>query len=323
MRHVLPAELDDALDYPGLVEALREIFRSGGEAPQRLHYPLPVPGASANAPGSDGTLLLMPAWIAGRFIGIKLVTVFPENGKLSLPSVQGSYLLLDGRTGVPLAMMDGPRLTVRRTAAASALASSYLSRPEASTLLMAGTGALAPHLIRAHAAVRPLRRILVWGRSRANAAALAEQTAGQTGLAVEVVDDLARAAGEADIISCATLATSPLIRGEWLRAGTHLDLVGGFRPDMREADDDCVRRSTLFADTRGGALHEAGDLAQPLQAGLIHETDIAGDLYDLTRGAHPGRQSEKEITLFKSVGHALEDLAAAILCGRRLGITPA
>lgn len=317
MRHVLPAELDDALDYPGLVEALREIFRTGGEAPQRLHYPLPAAGGS----GNEGTLLLMPAWLAGRFIGIKLVTVFPQNGQRSLPSVQGSYLLLDGNTGVPLAMMDGPRLTVRRTAAASALASRYLSRPDATTLLVAGTGALAPHLMRAHATVRPLRRILVWGRSLANATEVAKQAAEETGLAVEAVSDLAMAAGEADIISCATLATSPLIKGDWLRAGTHLDLVGGFRPDMREADDECVRRATLFADTRGGALHEAGDLAQPLQAGLIGESDIAADLYDLTRGGHPGRRSETEITLFKSVGHALEDLAAAILCARRLGIT--
>ncbi|WP_445680326.1 ornithine cyclodeaminase family protein [Radicibacter daui] len=317
MRHVLPAELDDALDYPGLVEALREIFRTGGEAPQRLHYPLP---ATDNA-GKEGTLLLMPAWLAGRFIGIKLVTVFPQNGQLSLPSVQGSYLLLDGSTGVPLAMMDGPRLTVRRTAAASALASTYLSRPDAATLLVAGTGALAPHLLRAHATVRPIRRILVWGRSLASATGIARQAAADTGLAVEAVSDLATAASEADIISCATLATSPLIKGEWLRAGTHLDLVGGFRPDMREADDECVRRATLFADTRSGALHEAGDLAQPLQAGLIGESDIAADLYDLTRGNHPGRRSDTEITLFKSVGHALEDLAAAILCARQLGIT--
>jgi alanine dehydrogenase len=317
MRHVLPAELDTALDYAGLIVALRDIFRTGGEAPQRLHYSLPGNGADSD----EGTLLLMPAWLAGRYVGIKLVTVFPHNGQQSLPSVQGSYLLLDGKTGVPLAMMDGPRLTVRRTAAASALARGYLAKPDASTLLIAGTGALAPHLIRAHATVRPLRRILVWGRTLATAQALAQQTVRETGLLAEAVSDLATAAACADIISCATLSNSPLIRGEWLKPGTHLDLVGGFRPDMREADDECIRRSTLFADTRSGALHEAGDLAQPLQSGLIRESDIAADLFDLARGTHPGRRTDKEITLFKSVGHALEDLAAAILCASRLGIT--
>jgi alanine dehydrogenase len=253
---------------------------------------------------------VMPAWQVGRYIGIKLVTVFPDNGTRSLPSIMGAYLLLSGKTGAPLAMIDGPALTVKRTAAASALAASYLARSDASRLLMVGTGALAPHLILAHATVRPIREVLIWGRDTSKADRLA-RVLNRRGLKVASTTDLEGAVRGADIVSCATLSREPLIRGEWLPEGAHVDLVGGFTPEMREADDEVIARARIFVDTRDGALSEAGDLTQPLAAGLITPDDVAGDLFDLTRGDRAGRRFYHQITLFKSVGTALEDLAAA------------
>ena len=306
MRILGYSEVVSALDFPALVEALRQMFRAGAEVPLRHHHAIPAPG------GRDATLLLMPAWQTGRHIGIKVVTVFPDNRVHDKPSVMGAYLLLDGRTGEPLAMMDGPALTARRTAAASALAASYLARPDCERLLMVGTGALASHLIEAHASVRPIVNVLVWGRNPEKAAKLAHRIS-RRNLKVAATTDLANAVRGAHVISCATLSERPLIEGYWLPLGVHLDLVGGFRPDMREADDDCVRRARVFVDTRAGALKEAGDIVQPIKSGVLREDDIAGDLFDLTRGQRAGRRYHDQITMFKSVGTAIEDLAAAQL----------
>ncbi|MBV9859986.1 MAG: ornithine cyclodeaminase family protein [Alphaproteobacteria bacterium] len=313
MRVVTAAEVDHLLDYPGLIEALGSMFREGWEAPPRAHHEL------AAAPDrGGGTLLLMPAWQPGGPIGVKLVTVFPDNAARGLASVQASYVLLDGTTGTTLAFIDGTALTLRRTAAASALAARFLARADAARLLMVGTGALAPHLVAAHAAVRPLRDIRIWGRDPAKAGALAEHLSGK-GWPATAAGELADEAAQADVISCATLAREPLIAGRWLRPGTHLDLVGGFTPDMREADDEAIRRAAVFVDTRGGALTEAGDIVQPIRSGALTPERIAGDLFDLLRGTAPGRRAADEITVFKSVGTALEDLAAARLLIARLG----
>jgi ornithine cyclodeaminase len=228
----------------------------------------------------------------------------------------GVYVLLDGETGEPIAFIDGPALTLRRTAAASALAAKYLARTDCERLLMVGTGALAPHLVEAHASVRPIRNVLVWGRDPEKAARLAHRLDRRT-LKVRPTTDLEGAVRGAHVISCATLATEPLIRGHWLPLGVHLDLVGGFRPTMREADDEVVRRARVFVDTREGALAEAGDLVQPIAAGVLDRDDIAGDLFELCRGTRAGRRYHDQITLFKSVGTALEDLAAAQLALER------
>jgi ornithine cyclodeaminase len=302
------AELAAVLDDRSLLECLRDAFREGGEAPLRHHHAVP-------APGGAGTLLLMPAWQPGRALGVKVATVFPGNASRGLSAVQASYLLLDPETGRPCALMDGAVLTRRRTAAASALAATYLARPDSVSLLMVGTGSLAPHLVAAHAAARPIREVRVWGRSPDKAAALAARL-DRAGLGVAVVEDLESGVRSADIVSCATLSAEPLVRGAWLRPGTHLDLVGGFTPAMREADDEAVRRSRVFVDTPA-ALQEAGDIVQPMQSGVLRAEDVA-DLFDLVRGRRPGRQGDGEITLFKSVGAALEDLAAARMALERL-----
>jgi ornithine cyclodeaminase len=264
----------------------------------------------------EQTLLLMPAWAAGEALGIKIVTITPGNGARNLPAVQGLYLLLDGKTGEPRALMEGKTLTVRRTAAASALAASYLARHDAAIHLMIGTGALSRPLIEAHRASRSITRTLLWGRDSAKTKEKAASLR-TVGLEVEIVADLESAVHQADIVSTATLSKEPLVHGAWLKPGCHVDLVGAYLPEMRESDDETVRRASLFVDTRDGALKEGGDIVQPLKKGIIKETDIRADLFDLCRGKHKGRARDDEISLFKSVGTALEDLAAARLMMER------
>jgi alanine dehydrogenase len=307
MRVLGPSEVVAALDFPALVEALRQSFRSRDiVAPQRHQHTIEVPG------GATGTLLIMPAWQAGHHLGVKLLTIFPGNAARDTATLMGQYLLLDAASGKPLALFDGPALTARRTAAASALAASYLARADSERLLMVGAGALASHLIQAHASVRPICNVLVWSRDPGRAARLAQRLTHRS-LKVAPTDDLQRAVNGAHVICCATPAREPLLKGHWLPLGVHVDLVGGFTPEMREADDDTMRRARIFVDSREGALAEAGDILLPIQAGAISADDIAGDLFDLTRGDRAGRRFHDQITVFKSVGLALEDLAAAKL----------
>jgi alanine dehydrogenase len=295
-----------ALPFRQLVEALRDMFAKGCEMPVRHHHTVKVPGEP------DATLLLMPAWQDGGYIGVKTVTVFPGNSARGRMAVNASYALMSATTGETLAMIDGGELTARRTAAASALAADYLAGKEASHLLVAGTGRLALNLVEAHSSVRPIRRVTIWGRDRAKAEDVAAR-ATALGFEAKAAENLEAACAEADIVSCATLSPVPIIKGEWLRPGVHVDLIGAFRPDTRESDDEAVRRSSIFVDTRAGATSEAGDIVIPIRNGVIKADAIVADLYELTRGLHIGRTAEAEITLFKSVGAALEDLAGAIL----------
>lgn len=294
--------------YADLVDALEVAHQTEIIAPERHHHTI-------NNTGADATLLLMPAWKTNDAIGVKVVTICPDNAKRGEPAVHGLYLWQDGRSGKPLAIMDGAALTTRRTACASALAARYLARKDARVHLMVGAGALAPHLMRAHATQRSLDQFYIWARRQEQAEAIA-QAARNDGLNAKAVDDLETAARQADIISCATLSKEPLIKGAWLKPGAHLDLVGAFTPHMRESDDEAVRRATLFCDTKEGVLKEGGDLIAPLEARVISPEDIAGELRDLATGAHPGRAKADEITLYKSVGAAIQDFAAASLVWR-------
>lgn len=295
-----------ALPYDQLIEALKKAFSSSVDVPQRIHYEVEVPD------GTPGTLLLMPAWQPGGAMGVKIATVYPDNTKRNAPAVFASYLLMSAETGIPVAILDGTELTLRRTAAASALASSYLSRNDAQSLLMVGTGNLAPHLIAAHATVRPIREVRIWGRRPDQAVRIADMFSAAE-FSVTVAEDIEDAARRADIISCATLATKPLIMGEWLSAGQHLDLVGAFKPNMCEADEAAIVRAEIYVDTKAGALSEAGEIVQAISSGALHESDIKGELSELASGSVPGRLQDEAVTLFKSVGTALEDLAAAEL----------
>ncbi|MBB4954705.1 ornithine cyclodeaminase [Agrobacterium vitis] len=295
-----------ALEWSALIAALKEMFSAECEMPVRHHHNMHVPGRA------DATLLLMPAWLPGQYCGVKLVSVYPDNHMSGLPAVQGGYLLTSGATGEMLALVDGGVLTARRTAAASALAASYLTRDDASRMLMVGTGRLSLNLIEAHASVRALDHISIWGRNAENAETTAAEARAK-GFNAHAVTLLEEAVRQADIISCATLATEPLICGDWLKPGAHVDLVGGFKPSMREADDAAILRANVYVDTRAGAMAEAGDIVQPLANGSLTAEKICGELSELVRGTVKGRNSAEEITLFKSVGAALEDLAGAIL----------
>jgi ornithine cyclodeaminase len=298
-----------ALSIGPLMDALDEAFKSGLTAPRRHHHTIKTIDDDGNT-GNDATLLLMPCWDGTSGLGAKMVTVFPDNMDKGLPTVQGLYILMNGQTGEPKAILDGQSLTVIRTAATSALAARYLAKKNCKSMLMVGTGSLAPHMIRAHVQAKKLEEIMIWGRNSEKAKDLAK-TLCDEGLNVMAVDNLEAATGKADIITTATLSTIPLIKGDWVRPGTHIDLVGAYTPKMRESDDALIKKAKVFVDTFDGALAEGGDITQPLKDGIISRADILADLYDLAQGKHAGRSNDDEITVFKSVGCAIEDFVAA------------
>jgi ornithine cyclodeaminase len=261
-----------------------------------------------NRPQGQNDWLLLPAWSFDRYFGIKLVSVFPDNPQHGLPAVQGIYALFEGRKGAAIVTLDGAALTLVKTAANSAMASDLLSRKNSEILLVCGGGALAPHLIAAHCAMRPIKRVLWWNRRPETLEAAPLRAAG---LPVEVVTDLAAAVAQADIVSTATRATAPIIEGAWLKPGCHLDLVGGYLPEMREADDATFRRAARhYVDARLTTVGVAGDICAPMTAGLTSE-DALIDMFQLNRAERPGRLDDREITWFKSGGGGHEDLAVA------------
>src|ERR1700722_5469941 len=282
-----------------LVEPLRRAFVSQAVSPERAHY-------EVGAVDRPRALLLMPAWQPDGDIGVKIVTVFPDNADRGLPSVNAAYLLLSGQTGQPRAWIDGRALTLIRTAAVSALAADLLAPATPEVLLMVGTGALSRYFVEGHLAVREYRSVLIWGRDSHKADAVVRDLSAR-GWPVTAAPDLEAAAQSADVISCATLGQQPLIRGRWLKSQCHLDLVGSFRPNMREADDDCMRGAFITVDTPG-ALEASGDLSEPLARGVMKSDGIAllGELI----AAGPAAPRPQR-TVFKSVGVALADLAVA------------
>ena len=293
-----------ALAFAPLIAALERTFAAGCTVPARHIHTI-----------ADGVQsLLMPAWTTtaqGRaYYGVKIVNVAPANRARGLPGLFATYQLFDGATGELLALIDGDEITARRTAAASALAASRLARADARVLLVVGTGRVGRVLPEAYLAVRAVGRIVVWDRHAANAQALAGDLRAR-GLPVDAAGDLEAAVRAADIVSTATAATQPLIQGAWLGESSHLDLIGSYSPAMREADDDCVCGAEVWVDT-AEAIDKSGDLAQPIAAGVLMRSGVRGTLQDLCRGAQrPGSAAQR--TVFKSVGTALEDLAAAIL----------
>jgi len=290
-----------------VVDCLEEAFRSDCLVP--LRQVVAVPGAEPTR-----AFVSMPAFDPSGAGVVKIATVFPRNPEKGKPTVQ-AIIIAFSDLGTPTAILDGNVVTYLRTGAASALASRYLSRLDSAHLVIIGTGELAPTMAAAHCAVRAIRRVSVWGRRRERATATAATIRGRVDPAVRVVvaEALDEAVRTADIVSCATSSAEPVLLGRWVRPGTFLDLVGSFSPATREADDDAVSRARLFVDTFEGALAEAGDVIQPLRSGLIDRSRIEGELADLVQNRVAGRTSPEEITLFKSVGTAIEDLAATRL----------
>jgi len=317
LPYLTAEQLRCALPYPALISALKQAFADSIQAPARQVHTVSEQDATV--------LLLMPVWQLAGHMGVKLVTVAPDNPKQQLPTVHSIFILFDARTGVPLALLDGEELTLRRTAAASALASRWLSRDASASLLMVGTGRLAPYMACAHCASRPIRRIRVWGRSTEKIAHTISEirTSGlPEGIIIEAAPELEQAVREADIISCATTSKTPIVQGAWVQPGTHVDLVGGFKPDMREADDALMGKACVFVDTFAGALAEAGDLLQPIASGRLQRASVAAELADLAAGRHAGRADPQQITVFKSVGTGIEDLCAANLAWSALHSPP-
>ena len=285
--------LETALDWPDLIGQLRDWYRGKAvQAPDRQVLTIEQPD------GSEASLLIMPAWVPGESIGVKVVTFFPENAAKGRPTINAGYLLFDGETGQMQAALNGDTLTARRTAAASALAADLLARRDARDLLIVGTGQLSLAVAAAHCAVRAYTSVSIWGRSGEKAAAIAS-TLGEQGLPARAVDDLETACRAADVVSTVTASIRPIIQGDWLKPGSHLDLIGAFKGDMRESDDQ--------------AILQAEDLSQPLEAGQITPEHIRADLAELCQGAHPGRRDDSARTVFKSAGMALQDLAAATM----------
>ena len=305
MKFFNTTETRAALPFDRLIEALKRMFVEGCEVPLRHTHTLTADD------GSQGTVLIMPAWRADRYLGIKTINIFPGNAARGLPGLFATYVLYDARTGEPLAQIDGNEITARRTVAASALAASMLARRNSKRLLVVGAGRVAALVPEAFRQVLPIEEVQVWARQPAQAEVLVnELRAG--GFAASVAADLAEATARADVVSCATLATVPVIEGAWLSPGSHLDLIGSFTPLMREADDACFAGASLFVDT-SEALQKSGDLLGPMSRGVFSAQDVCGNLAELCAGAVPGRSADDQRTVFKSVGTALEDLAAAAL----------
>ena len=297
MKNTTAEQIASLFSYQEFIPFLNNYLSKKIEVPQRNHFDI-----------GENTLLLMPAW-TDQYCGVKIATAFPGNRKINKPTIHAVYTLFDAKTGEPLMQMDGKILTNKRTAAASALASQYLSKQKSENLLMVGNGALCPELIKAHANVRPIKNVKIWGRNIMHVkSVIAENNWGK--LNVDISENINQASNWADIISCATSSIDPVVFGENIAAGTHVDLVGSYKPNMREADDDLIKKANIIIDNEA-AKKECGDIFIPLKNRIINEGSIVGILADLANGKISGRQSKDEITLFKSVGFALEDLAAA------------
>jgi ornithine cyclodeaminase/alanine dehydrogenase-like protein (mu-crystallin family) len=285
MKHFDEAATRAPLAFERLVPALRTAFAGKAQVPPRHVHGIETALQDGSSDSSTGTVLIMPAWSDAGFLGIKTINIFPGNSARGLPGLHATYVLYDARTGVPLAMMDGNEITARRTAAASALGASFLARQDARRLLVLGTGRIARMLPAAHASVRPIDEIAVWNHRPEGAETLAAQWRAE-GWNARAVADLEAAVRRADIVSCATLATAPLVRGEWLAPGSHLDLIGSFTPAMREADVRCFAGARTFVDT-DEALRKSGDLLDAMAAGTLRAQDVQGTLADLCRERAP------------------------------------
>ena len=307
MIQITNEQMEAILSYERLIPCLKEAFTKDYNLPKRHHHQYPNPKEE-----NESTLLLMPAWDDGKNMGVKIVNVTPDNAKYNLPSIQGLYLLFDLPTGSPKAQMDAKLLTAKRTAATSALASSFLSKKESSSMLMVGTGTLCKELIRAHATTRPIKNIYIWGRNKEKAKSIANELK-IDGAHIEAVDDIEDKISSVDIVSCATLSPMALVLGKFISPGQHYDMIGAYKPDMREADDEFISTVDIFVDSYEGASKETGDLAIPLAEGTIKMADLKASLFELCKKLKLGRNNEEQVTCFKSVGHSLEDLAAASL----------
>jgi ornithine cyclodeaminase len=301
MRFVDAAEIRRVLSFPLLVDALEAAHRRPKIEIQDAFL------------GGEGALYFVRNAVdTGRYMASKLITSFPENlSGGSLPAVQAVCVMFDGTNGRPLAVLDGTELTYWRTAADSALGAKVLAPPSPRVHLVVGAGEMSTRLVHAHRAVRAsLEKVYIWNRTHQRAVETAAGLRAQS-IDAEAVEDLDATVGKADLITTCTRAREPLIKGALLRAGTHLDLVGGYNPQTREADDDAARCAIIFTDRRESAFDGVGDILGPIASGAIRESDVRGDMYDLIGGTVSGRRQDSDITFFKNAGGGHLDLMTA------------
>ena len=307
MKLITAEQVHKTCHYPDLVSALEKFHQ---EAPADLKDMLMTKVQPDAEP--DSHLFIRAAWSGGKALGLKSATVFPQNRKNSdLPAIHATYTLFDGVDGTPAATIDGTSMTYYKTAADSALGGKLLARKGVSTMAMIGAGAMAPHLIRAHCEIQQtIREVTIWNRTHSKAVDLANCLK-LPSVEVSVTDDLESAVRNAQLVSSATMTKDPIIQGEWISPGTHVDLIGAFTLDMREVDDEALRRSRIFVDSRKTTIGEIGEITIPIETGVIREEDVLADLYDLCSGTAQGRQNDDEITLFKNGGGGHLDLMTA------------
>ncbi len=301
-------ELERLLAPADVIAAVRSAFRQYAAGAYRV---LPRQGLAVP---DDGLLLVMPsALLDSRALGTKLVTVYGRNRERGIPTIYASYLLLDSETGAPLALLEGGFLTGIRTGATSALAASFLARRDSRTVACFGAGVQAAFQLRCLAAAFTFEQVLVVGRTPERARAFADAMGKELRIPVLLASNAREVVSQADLITCATTSATPVFDGRDVRPGTHVDAVGAFRPETREVDTETVRRARVFVDTYAGAREEAGDLLIPIREGAVTWAHVVAELAELVTGVQRGRTIQDEITLFKSVGFALEDAATARL----------
>jgi 1-pyrroline-2-carboxylate reductase [NAD(P)H] len=304
MKIISAQEVHAALTYPELIVSLKDAFANSFVMPPRQVFLLDQES------GAHDAFALLPSWNQS-VIAVKTFTYFPGN-KLPKKTLYSKIMLFDRHGGEPIALVDGTSCTFFRTAGVSALASSFLSRTNASVMLLLGTGNLASFLVKAHASVRPLKKVFIWGRTRSKAERVAIEMMGQlNSIEFVVADDIESACSQADIIVSATGSHDILVKGAWVRPGTHTDFLGNHHPDKRECDTELVIKSSVYVDTYANCYREAGEILLPIAEGRFSKTNVKGELADLCTGKSPQRTTDSEITLFKSVGSALSDLVAA------------
>jgi 1-pyrroline-2-carboxylate reductase [NAD(P)H] len=309
MKIISAEEVHDALSYPAMIDALQEGFSSQFNMPPRQVFLLDDKDDNHDA------FALLPSW-NDSLIAVKAFPYFPDNAD-PYKSLYSKILIFDRAHGEPLALVDGTSVTFFRTAGISGLATRFLAREDSETLLLLGTGNLATYIIRANVSVRPIKKVLIWGRTRAKAEAVAEKMNGQLdGVACSAVSDLEAACGEADIIVSATGSHEPLVLGDWVQPGTHTDFIGNHHATKRECDTALVVKSKVYADSYVNCFKEAGEVLVPISEGVFSKDDVVGELTEMCAGAVPLRESEDEITLFKSIGMAYSDLVGAGLAYR-------
>ena len=303
MQFITKEDVERLAPYGPLVEALAKGLREPIESPPRSHF---------NPNHDASTVLIMPAWKPHQVMGTKIVSIWPENNARGQSAVSAIYVVTSCKDGTPLAVIDGTELTLRRTAAAAALAARLLARPMSTRLLVVGSGALSAHMAMAHHSVFSLSEITIWGRQLDKAQSVVA-TLARAGITARATDDLQQALANTDIVAAATTASTAFIPSEWVHAGTHLGLIGAFTASMAEAEIQLLPRARLFADNRAAVLEKGGEVVQALRAGLISEQDVLAELSELVAlpSLVDGRRSEADITVFKSVGFAALDLIAA------------